>query len=265
MNKTKIEWADYTWNPVTGCLHGCPYCYARGIARRFAGGGYGKEMDMFIAKYKDDAFKPPYDLSEPQLAPTKDGWYREAPYPFGFEPTLHRYRLKEPRQCKEPQRIFVVSMGDLFGGWVPDKWIEEVFRACEAAPWHTYLFLTKNGVRYEQLGLLPDNKNFWYGTTRTGTNRKLECGSADHGNAFLSIEPILAPLDEGTLNAIEYWSWVILGAETGNRKGKVIPERAWVEDIVRNCDAAGVPVYMKESLEPIMGYHMRREFPEGLK
>ena len=35
--KTKIDWCDSTWNPVTGCLHGCPYCYARGIAERFNG------------------------------------------------------------------------------------------------------------------------------------------------------------------------------------------------------------------------------------
>lgn len=39
MDKTKIDWCDSTWNPVTGCLHGCEYCYARGIAKRFSGGG----------------------------------------------------------------------------------------------------------------------------------------------------------------------------------------------------------------------------------
>lgn len=39
MDKTKIEWCDSTWNPVTGCLHGCEYCYARQIAERFRGEG----------------------------------------------------------------------------------------------------------------------------------------------------------------------------------------------------------------------------------
>ena len=39
MNKTKIDWCDSTWNPVTGCLHGCEYCYARGIANRFSSHG----------------------------------------------------------------------------------------------------------------------------------------------------------------------------------------------------------------------------------
>lgn len=35
MNKTKIEWTDMSWNPVTGCKHGCEYCYARAISSRF--------------------------------------------------------------------------------------------------------------------------------------------------------------------------------------------------------------------------------------
>ena len=39
MEKTKIDWCDSSWNPVTGCLHSCKYCYARSIANRFSGGG----------------------------------------------------------------------------------------------------------------------------------------------------------------------------------------------------------------------------------
>lgn len=261
MNKTKIDWADMSWNPVTGCLHKCEYCYARKIATRFGGGGYGKQMGMFIAKYKDDAFKPPYELNEPQLAKTKNDWYRQAPYPFGFNPTLHRYRLNEPQKIKKPSTIFVCSMADLFGDWVPDEWIQEVFNACESAPQHQYLFLTKNGQRYEQLGLLPNRENFWYGTTRTGINRELESGASDHRNIFLSVEPLLAPLQKETIEALELWSWVIIGAETGNRKGKVIPKREWIEDIVNECRKAGVPVFMKESLRELMGLDFVQEFP----
>jgi len=263
MNKTKIEWADMTWNPVTGCLHGCEYCYARRIAERFRGGGYGKEIDIFIGKYKDGVFGPGplYVLDEPQLAKTKDNWYRKAPYPFGFEPTFHNYRLTEPKRIKKSQTIFVCSMADIFGDWVPDSWINCVFKACEKAPQHRYLFLTKNGSRYEQLGLLPNNKNFWYGTTRTGGNA-LEWGASDCDNTFLSIEPLLAPIGKETLDAIEFWGWVIIGAETGNRKGKIVPKKEWIEDIVSACDLAGVPVFMKNSLVPIVGAeNMRREFP----
>ena len=37
MNKSLIEWCDFTWNPVTGCQHGCLYCYAAKQANRFSG------------------------------------------------------------------------------------------------------------------------------------------------------------------------------------------------------------------------------------
>jgi hypothetical protein len=56
------------------------------------------------------------------------------------------------------------------------------------------------------------------------------------------------------------------GAETGNRKGKIIPKREWIDNIVRAADEAGVPVFMKDSLIPIVGEeNMRREFPAGLR
>jgi protein gp37 len=204
MNKTKIDWADMTWSPVTGCLHGCGYCYARKIAKRFGGGGYGREMGMFISKYKDDVFKPPYVLDEPQLVRTKDDWYRVAPYPFGFAPTFHKYRLNEPQQVKKPQRIFVVSMGDLFGEWVPDSWIETVFMACENAPQHQYLFLTKNPKRYGQINgwnhrydwsIAKDN--WWFGMTVTGNGdiEKLRHLPYGHTNTFVSFEPLSGWVD----------------------------------------------------------------------
>lgn len=266
MNKTKIEWCDSTWNPVTGCLHGCEYCYARKIANRFSGGGCGKEMGMFISRYSDDAFNPPYDLSEPQLVKTKDDWYRNAPYPFGFEPTFHRYRLKEPANKKNSQNIFVCSMADLFGEWVPDEWIESVFKACKAAPQHTYLFLTKNPERYDELhekGLLPNKNNYWYGTTvitqkdydKTGINL---FALAPFGyNMFMSVEPIHENITFRMLP-----DWLIIGAETGNRKNKVIPKKEWVDNIVRKCDNSNIPIFLKDRLLKVIGEeNMRREFP----
>jgi len=57
-------------------------------------------------------------------------------------------------------------------------------------------------------------------------------------------------------------NWIIIGAETGNRRGKVVPKRAWIEAICAAADAGGVPVFMKDSLVPIMGEAgMRRELP----
>ncbi len=162
MNNTKIEWCDSTWNPVTGCLHGCEYCYARNQAKRFE--GYGG-ADGKIITYN------PLKISElyiPLTITRKNGKTVTAPYPFGFEPTFHRYLLDIPQHWKKPRTIFVCSMADLFGDWVPDEWIEEVFKACEKATQHRYLFLTKNPKRYGDLakaGKLPQRENMWYGST----------------------------------------------------------------------------------------------------
>lgn len=75
---------------------------------------------------------------------------------------------------------------------------------------------------------------------------------------FVSIEPLLRPFEEFHIRGID---WAIVGAETGNRKSKVIPEKKWVDDIAAACREAGVPLFMKESLRPIMGDDFQQEFP----
>ncbi len=55
--------------------------------------------------------------------------------------------------------------------------------------------------------------------------------------------------------------WVIIGAETGNRKGKVVPKKDWVMKIAEECEYSGIPVFMKESLRDLMGDDFRQEFP----
>ena len=263
MQKTKIDWADMTWNPVTGCLNQCPYCYAKKIANRFAGGGYGKEMGMFIAKYKEGAFNPPYDLHDPILKKQKNDMYQDAPYPFGFEPTFHRYRLSEPSNIKKPQTIFVCSMADLFGEWVPDEWIKSVFDACKRAPQHRYLFLTKNASRtagYDDL--FNNHKNWWCGISVTNQTDDYKLAEMTYNaNRFMSIEPILEPI--GLWNKIRrpFADWVIIGAETGNRKGKIIPEKKWIYDICAICAKENVPIFMKESLRELMGDDFIQKYP----
>lgn len=267
MRKTKIDWADSTWNPVTGCLHDCEYCYAKRIAERFKGGGYGIEAGLFIAKYKDDVFKPPYVLEVSQLAKDKSGWYRDAHYPFGFEPTFHRYRLGEPAQWKKPSTIFVCSMADLFGDWVPDEWIEDVLAACDKAPQHRYLFLTKNQKRYDEMSARISRKDCppvvaekWLGFTYTGQER-LHIPRVMLPR-FVSIEPLMAQVEKGDAELIaDTMSWVIIGAEIGRRKGKVVPEKSWIDVIVQACREVDTPVFMKESLRDVMGDDFIQEYP----
>ena len=256
MNKTDIEWCDQTWNPVTGCLHDCPYCYARQMVQRWQGYDFEGEVTTL------NPYDGPALLSEPLTISSKHGKKRKAAFPFGFDPTFHEYRLDEPIRVKHPQTIFVGSMADLFGGWVPTKWIVDIFDACRAAPQHRYLFLTKNPERYMELdgmALLPREDNFWYGSTATNCNAPIFW--SDKHNTFASMEPLLAPMREPPDSFKLNVKWVILGAETGNRTEKVVPERSWVEPVVAHCKNNGISVFMKDIMEPIWGDPLLRECP----
>lgn len=249
--RTKIDWCDSTWNPVTGCLHGCEYCYAQRIAERF--GAHIKEYQWERIHVLDAPWKT--TVYEPDGVTVKSE--RACPYPFDFEPTFHRYKLDEPQKWKKPRTIFVCSMADLFGAWVPNEWIQDVFAACAKAPQHRYLFLTKNPGRYKELkeaGGLPTGLNAWLGVSTPRMDDKYVTGL----DTFVSIEPILEPFyDIGGVSC----GWVIVGAETGNRKDKVVPKKDWIMPIVYACGDVGVPIFMKESLREIMGDEFRQEFP----
>ena len=263
-SKTKIDWCDSTWNPVTGCLHCCEYCYARRIAERFGRAtiavcgedGYAEYGGMTCADGNLHELEYPYE---------DYGKGCTAPYPFEFDPTFHRYKLDEPQRWKKPRNIFVCSMADLFGEWVPDEWIKQVFEACEAAPQHRYLFLTKNPKRYVHLyekGIMRTNRSFWYGSTATRSNEPFfYCRIPDDNpNTFCSIEPILEPF-VAVPEIIRKLDWVIVGAETGNRKKKIVPQKEWIEEIADECKRCRVPIFMKESLRGLMGAEFRQELP----
>lgn len=308
--RTKIDWCDATWNPVTGCLYGCEYCYARKIAERFGAREiYDPECQCqrhLIERGMLTGTGKPLELDYPWKQKNKDGSITNAAYPFGFEPTFHRYRLDEPKRWKKPRNIFVCSMADMFGEWVPDEWIAEVFKACEAAPQHRYLFLTKNPARFGSINGWNHRHNneyakdnMWFGTTITRQYELNRMLKLPYGNAhtFLSVEPILERIDIdhylptsdarwrcsycghyainyanhcGSCGHIGGYSgsfrkqpvnWIILGAESGNRKDKVVPRREWIDNIVQICDARNIPVFMKESLRGLMGEGFRQEFP----
>lgn len=320
--KTKIDWCDSTWNPVTGCLHGCEYCYARRIAERFGGcwrldlppdtswrGNVGvRELMGDYARHSNGKC---HVLDEPEIEcdvidPPSGYRGKVKPYPYSFDPTFHRYKLGEPQRWKKPRNIFVCSMADLFGDLVPDEWIAEVFKACEAAPQHRYLFLTKNPARFGSINGWNHRynneyakDNMWFGTTITRQHELNRMLKLPYGNAhtFLSVEPILERIDIdhylpasdarwrcsycghyaityanhcGSCSRIGGYSgsfrkqpvnWIILGAESGNRKDKVVPRREWIDNIVQICDEHDIPVFMKESLRGLMGSEFRQELP----
>jgi protein gp37 len=113
MNTTTIEWAERTWNPVTGCSpisEGCENCYAKRMAQRLRG---------------------------------RCGYPEDEP----FKVTLHSKRLEEPLRLRRPSRIFVCSMGDLFHEDVPDTFIDRVFATMALAAHQTFLILTKRPER----------------------------------------------------------------------------------------------------------------------
>ena len=247
MNKTKIEWADYTWNPVTGCLHGCEYCYARRIAKRFGMPQLDNDCHVYTGKVKryDDA--------------VHTGSFR-----WGFAPTLHKYRFNEPQKIKKPSKIFVVSMGDLFGEWVPDEWIQEIFKACEAAPWHKYMFLTKNPEKYTEKDAIfhagNSKRNWWYGTTvTTQYDYDKKAGKLPlYRNGFLSIEPILESIELKKIHQLPI-KMVIVGQQTNPDK---LPKGEWVQSIIDQCRVTNVPVFVKS---PLYKRFPIQEWPEGLK
>lgn len=260
MEKSKIDWCDSTWNPVTGCLHGCEYCYSRNIAHRFGGFTELEDTDLDYEKICESNI---VEIEKPLKYLNDKGKIGKSAYPFFFKPTLYRYKLDEPQKWKKGRSIFVCSMADLFGSWVPDNWIEEVFAACEKAPQHNYLFLTKNPKRYEKILDRYMPPNMWFGWSQTGPMGD-KCNFSTHHSikTFISIEPLLEPFKEFHIKGIE---WVIVGAETGRRKDKVVPERKWIEDITKECERNGIPIFMKSSLAEIWGEPLIQEFPKELK
>lgn len=276
MNNTRIDWCDSTWNPVTGCKGGCDYCYARSIANRFGGWTTGG------VKTTQNFFSDPPVLDSPLLLERKSGKVVKAPYPFAFTPTFHRYRLEEPLKKRKGQNIFVGSMADLFGRWVPTKWIVEVLDICREAPQHNYLFLTKFPERYvelDHLALLPHEENFWYGATITNAKQMKRAADSigqlrQEVRSFFSMDPLME--DVARSEAWEmayngaYANWIIIGAMTGPGSESQQPCREWVERIVDDVKNElspfyPIPVFMKGNLRKVWGRDLIQEFPEKLE
>lgn len=247
MNRTQIDWTDFTWNPITGCLHGCSYCYCRDIVKRFglnSGGGLHPLAQGNL-----------HIFNEPKTVIRKEERLND-PYPYGFKPTFHRYRLDEPKKRKKPAKIFVCSMADLFGKWVPDEWIEEVLDVIRECPQHTFQLLTK-GPTY-QLCHFDFPKNAWIGITIDGHYRTID-GFPNGCNAkvkFVSFEPLLNEIGYFPADA----NWFIIGSQTGPNARK--PKMEWVQGILEHAKENNIPVFVKDNLIKIYPeLKIYKEFP----
>ncbi len=216
---TRIEWAEESWNPVTGCTkisEGCAHCYAERMARRLAG-RFG------------------YPLT-----------------PHHFDVTVHDHKLYEPTEWMHPRRVFVVSMGDLFHEDVPYSAWETIWRNMTLyAARHTYLLLTKRSEimvkRMRDMVELTEEftGNIWLGVTAENQGRAEErippLIRYSSSRNFVSCEPLLGPID------LTPWlfalGWVIVGGETGPGARPMDPD--WARSIRDQCIEASVPFFFK--------------------
>jgi protein gp37 len=212
-----IEWAQWSWNPVTGCEHNCPYCYARDIA------------------------------NDPKMAKV---------YPHRFEPAFRPLTVLAPRSMKVPKEaetdtryrnVFTCSMADLFGRWVPKEWIETVLREIRAAPQWNFLCLTKFPKRMAEFDI-PSNA--WMGTTvdlqARVPNAEAAFEKIKAGVRWLSVEPMLEPLK---FKHLERFNWMVIGgASRSSETPEWKPPMGWVIDLVGQAREAGVKVYFKTNL-----------------
>lgn len=209
--KSKIEWTENTWNPVTGCTKisdGCLNCYACRMAFRL--------QKMGNAKYAN-----------------------------GFNLTLQKDCLKDPLKWKKPSLIFVNSMSDLFHEDIPADYIKQVFSVMNQANWHTFQILTK---RAERLSVLSEelnwSDNIWQGVTVESERYK---DRIDHlrkvpaSIRFISFEPLIGDVGELDLSGV---NWAIVGGESGFNCRRI--EQDWVLNIKDQCELQNVCFYFKQ-------------------
>lgn len=210
-SKSKIEWTDVTWNPVTGCTkvsQGCKNCYAERMASRLKAMGVDR--------------------------------YRNA-----FQLTLQRDIVQAPLEWSKPKMVFVNSMSDLFHEDVPSSYISEIFHTMDAAHWHIFQVLTKRSERLVKLAnSLPWPQNVWMGVSvenQDVIHRVEQLANTPSKVKFLSCEPLIGPIPALPLDAID---WVIVGGESG--PGARPMKESWVLDIHRQCEFANVPFFFKQ-------------------
>jgi protein gp37 len=212
---TQIEWTDATWNPVTGCTkitRGCDFCYAERFSERFRG----------VAGH---------------------------PFENGFDLILRPERLTQPLRWRQPRRIFVNSMSDLFHKEVPKPFIDSVFDTMEAANWHTFQVLTKRSsllVKYlrGRYGSELAPPHIWLGVSVEDAKNAVRLKHLQAARAsmkFVSFEPLLGSVGNVDLTGI---GWAIVGGESGPGARPMAEE--WAIEIRDQCRAAKVAFFFKQ-------------------
>mgnify|MGYP003594100691 CR=1 FL=1 len=209
--KSKIEWTESTWNPVTGCspmFAGCQYCYAARFAKRL--------QAMGNPRYKN-----------------------------AFEVTVHDDLISLPLSWKKPQMIFVNSMSDLFHEKVSDDVIKRIFTTMNSTPQHTYQILTKRAERLMQLSPeLTWSNNIWMGVSIENEDVVFRADLLRETDAhikFISAEPLLSSLDKLSLKGID---WLIVGGESGPGSRPMLED--WVLALKAKAEDTGTAFFFKQ-------------------
>jgi protein gp37 len=217
-----VEWARNTDNPVTGCLHNCNYCYARDIAERFYSHGF-----------------------EPAFIPEILSAAANTPVPVQAKDDI-AYR-----------NVFVCSMADLFGKWVPTEWIEAVLEEARANPQWNFLYLTKFPHRMAEFKYPP---NAWLGTSVDTQARadiaQKAMSKIEASVRWVSIEPML----EWVRLDFSLFDWAVIGgASRSSQTPEWRPPWSWICGVTSDALQAGCAVYHKANLFP----GRLREYPGG--
>lgn len=237
---TKIEWVvnpdgtpGYTLNPITGCLKGCSYCYARNLAK--------------------GRLKPLY-LSNKSCAEEKfpAGFQGLAMFHCGTDPFFPRFwpgkLCDKILEGRKPHGIFLVDMGELFGPWLPLHWTRDTLNLINTHPQNRYYILTK---QYDQLEKWSHFFwNAWVGCTVTTQATFIMAGESllkvKAHLKYLSLEPLQDEIRMSCFDLIGYGiKWLIIGAQT---RPFLAPKLDWLQEIVEAADAARIPVFRKNNL-----------------
>lgn len=211
-DKSSIEWTDASWNPTTGCSKvspGCKNCYAERLAKRLKRMGNPK-------------------------------------YANGFDFRIHPDALDLPLRWREPRKIFVNSMSDLFHELMPDDYLAHCFEMMEEADWHVYQILTKRPERMlrfaKRYGKIPDH--IWLGTSVELAMHKWRIDvlrQVDVRIRFISFEPLLGSIGNVDLKGI---SWTITGGESGPNHRPI--KKEWARELRNQCQHQGVAFFFKQ-------------------